>query len=115
MVSKPTIRHWSFCQISRKSSRIDVVVGGASTRSLVVKKQNASIMNATTERTAIPPWKPSGLLSPPIKLTSGIISRKHASRGRQHKTPGLQRDTLSRVIGDYTTQCAVRDIDDGIK
>ncbi len=55
MVSKPTIRHWSFCQISRKSSRIDVVVGGASTRSLVVKKQNASIMNATTERTANAP------------------------------------------------------------
>ena len=74
-------------------------------------------MNATTERTAIPPWKPSGLLSPPIKLTSGIIRTVESMPPAvaSTKTPGLQRDTLSRVIGDYTTQCAVRDIDDGIK
>gem|GEM_PF-6876298 len=31
-------------------------------------------MNATTDSTAMPPWKPSALSSPPIKFTSGIIS-----------------------------------------
>ncbi|SSL15712.1 Uncharacterised protein [Klebsiella pneumoniae] len=74
MVSTPTTRHWSLRQISRRSSRIEVLLGGASTRSLVVKKQKASIRKATTESTAMPPWKPSALSSPPIKLTSGIIS-----------------------------------------
>ncbi|MNT64121.1 hypothetical protein D3C72_2019930 [compost metagenome] len=68
------MRHWSFCQISRRSSRIDVVLGGTWIRSLVVKKQNASIRKATTDSTAIPPWKPRALSSPPIRFTSGIIS-----------------------------------------
>lgn len=53
---------------------MEVVLGGTWMRSLVVKKQNASIRNATTDSTAIPPWKPKALSSLPIRFTSGIIS-----------------------------------------
>ena len=41
--------------------------------------------------------------------------REHAARGRQHKAPGLQGDTLRRVVGDHPAQGAIRDVNHGIE
>lgn len=41
--------------------------------------------------------------------------REHAARRRQHKAPGLEGDTLRRVVGDHAAQRAVRDVDHGIE
>ncbi|QUJ01582.1 hypothetical protein KCP75_19935 [Salmonella enterica subsp. enterica] len=55
MVSRPTMRHWSLC---RNITQIFTHgYGGGRFNALlllVVKKQNASIRNATTESTAVP-------------------------------------------------------------
>lgn len=41
--------------------------------------------------------------------------REHAACRRQHKAPGLQGDTLFRVVGNHAAQRAVRDIDHGVE
>lgn len=41
--------------------------------------------------------------------------REHSARRCQHKAPGLQGDTLRWVIGYYTPQRAVRDVDHSVQ
>ena len=40
--------------------------------------------------------------------------REHAARRRQHKAPGLQRNTLLRIAGNHATQRAVRNVHDRV-
>ena len=78
MVSTPTTRHWSLRQISRRSSRIEVLLGGASTRSLVVKKQKASIRKAITDSTAMPPEAER------FVFAADKVDQRHHQHGGEH-------------------------------
>ena len=85
MVSTPTTRHWSLRQISRRSSRIEVLLGGASTRSLVVKKQKASIRKAITDSTAMPPEAER------FVFAADKVDQRHHQHGGEHAPPSPAR------------------------
>ncbi len=74
MVSKPTMRHWSFCQMSRKSSRMEVLLGGASDTLFGGEEAERQHHKSDHREHRNAARKPKTLSSPPISLTSGIIS-----------------------------------------
>jgi hypothetical protein len=115
MVSTPTMRHWSLCQIAQvfphgggARRHLDALFGGEEAERQHQERDHRQHGDAALEAERF------------IVAANQVHQRHHQHRGehaarRRQQSARTAGDTLRRVVGDHAAQRAVRDVDHGIE